>query len=340
MRAKAISTIAALFAVAAFGQTPAPQGGDRTFHFANTDSVQGMQEIATVIRSVADIRNLTVDTTQRTLVLQSTASQAALADWLFNDLDKPANLPPQTTPDPAMHEYRMPGSNDDVVRVFYPKHAATIQELQEVAVLVRSIADIRRLFTYNEPRAVVMRGTADQAAAAEWLVNTLDTARQKPISSKLEYRMPGGNDDVVRVFLLTHADTVQQFQEIATDIRSIGDIRRLFTYNTARAVAMRGTADQAGLAEWLIGELDKPANSADSAVHEFHMAGTPEDVVRVFYLPHSGTVQHFQEIVTYIRSTTQIRRAFTYNAPRALTLRGTAAQIAQANQLIQERDKP
>jgi hypothetical protein len=70
------------------------------------------------------------------------------------------------------------------------------------------------------------------------------------------------------------------------------------------------------------------------------MSGTAEDVVRVFYLPHSGTVQHFQEIATFVRSTTQIRRAFTYNAPRALTLRGTADQIAQANQLIQERDKP
>src|SRR5258708_27866030 len=121
-------------------------------------------------------------------------------------------------------------------------------------------------------------------------------------------------------------------------VRSIRDTRRMFTYNGPKAVAMRGTVDQAALAEWLFSELDKVVH--DSAVHEYRMSGTAENVVRVFYLPHSGTVQHFQEIATSIRTTTQIRRAFTYNAPRALTLRGTAAQIAQANQLIQERDQP
>jgi len=254
MRARTIPiVIASLFASAASGQDV-----DRTFHFANSNTIQGMQEIGTVIRTIPAIRDVTVDTAQRTLILHSTAGQAALAEWLFNELDKPANLPPPQPNGPAMIEYRVPGSNDDVVRVFY----------------------------------------------------------------------------------LTYMETLQSFQEIATLVRSTGDIRRLLTYNTAKAIAMRGTADQAALAEWLIGELDKPVNPTDSAVHEFHMAGTEENVVRVFYLPHSGTLQHFQEIVTFVRSTTQIRRAFTYNAPRALTMRGTADQIAQANQLIQERDKP
>ncbi len=254
MRVKAKpAVIAVLFAFVALGQDV-----DRTYHFANTDTPQGMQEIATVIRTIADIPNLTADTTQRTLTFHSSAGAAALADWLFNELDKPANLPPQQTPDLAKHEYRVAGSDDDVVRVFYLTHTETLQNLQEVATVTRSIGGIRRLFTYNAPRAIVWRGTTDQAA----------------------------------------------------------------------------------LAAWLLTELDKPANPTDSAVHEFHMAGTPENVVRVFYLPHSGTLQHFQEIATFVRSTTQIRRAFTYNAPRALTLRGTADQIAQANQLIQERDQP
>src|SRR5262249_1978721 len=132
----------------------------------------------------------------------------------------------------------------------------------------------------------------------------------------------------------------QSLQEIATLTRSIGDIRRLFTYNAAKAVVSRGTTDQAALAEWLLRELDKPVKRTDSTVHEFHLAAPPEDTVRVFYLPRSGTIQQFQEFVTWVRGTTQIRRVFTYNAPRAVAMRGTADQIASASRLIQERERP
>jgi len=336
MHTKAITMgIVGIFTLAAFGQDT-----NRVFYFAGADTVQDIQEVATLIRAVGDIQQVTTDNEQKSLAVHGTAGQIALAEWLFGELDKPANRQPlaQQSPDAATHEYRVQGSNEDVVRVFYAKHTASVRDFQEVATLVRSIAAVRRMFTYNEPRALAMRGTADQAALAEWLVNTLDTPQPNGASAKLEYKMPGGSDDVVRVFYLAHTDTVQNLQEVATLVRSTVDIRYLFTYNANNAVAMRGTSDQAALAEWLVGELDKPVK--DSAVHEYRMSGTAEDVVRVFYLPHSGTVQHFQEIATSIRTTTQIRRAFTYNAPRALTLRGTADQIAQANHLIQERDKP
>jgi hypothetical protein len=336
MHTKAIPiVIAALFASAVFGQD-----ASRIFNFASTDTVQDIQEVATLIKVMGDIQQVTTDNEQKSLAVRGTAGQIALAEWLFGELDKPANRPPlaQQSPDPATHEYRVQGGNEDVVRVFYPKRTATLQDFQEVATLVRSIADIRRVFTYNEPRALVMRGTADQAALAEWLVNTLNTAQPNDASAKLEYKIPGGSEDVVRVFYLAHTDTLQSLQEVATVVRSIADIRRLFTYNAPKAIAMRGTADQAALAEWLFSELDKLVK--DKAAHEYRMSGTAEDVVRVFYLPHSGTVRQFQEIATFVRSTTHIRRAFTYNAPRALTLRGTADQIAQASQLIQERDKP
>ena len=48
-------------------------------------------------------------------------------------------------------------------------------------------------------------------------------------------------DDVVRVFYLANTGTVQEFQEVATLVRSIGDIRYTFTYNAPKAAALRGT---------------------------------------------------------------------------------------------------
>jgi general secretion pathway protein D len=65
-------------------------------------------------------------------------------------------------------------------------------------------------------------------------------------------------DDVVKVFYVTNATSVQEFQEIATAVRSLTEIRRVFTYNAQKAMLVRGTVDQVALAEKLVHDLDKP----------------------------------------------------------------------------------
>src|SRR6266566_2523025 len=65
-------------------------------------------------------------------------------------------------------------------------------------------------------------------------------------------------DQVVKVFYLKNVGSPQELQEIATDVRSICDIRRLFTYNSQRALIVRAEADRVALAEKVIADLDKP----------------------------------------------------------------------------------
>jgi len=65
-------------------------------------------------------------------------------------------------------------------------------------------------------------------------------------------------DEVVKVFYVTNATSVQEFQEIATAIRTVPEIRRVFTYAAQKAIIVRGTVDQVSLAEKLIHDLDKP----------------------------------------------------------------------------------
>jgi len=307
------------------------QTAERVFHFSSTDTPQQIGEIATVIRSIGNISSLSTDSGQKTLSVHGTDSQVSLADWIFNELD-------QSAPNPNVHEYRLSetGDPDNVVRVFYLNHAPSLQQLQEVATLVRSVVEVRRLFTYNSTRAIVIRGTVSQVALSAWLIGELD--KPAPDSAKHEYHMPGDGDDIVRVLYLPHAQTVQDFQEEAVLIRSIADIRRLFTYNAPKAIALRGTKDQMALAEWFVSEFDKsPAGSGTP--REFHLDGGPENVVGLFYLTHAATPQRLQEIAVDVRTTTGVRRLFTYNAPRAMALRGTADQIAQAERLIAERDR-
>jgi general secretion pathway protein D len=65
-------------------------------------------------------------------------------------------------------------------------------------------------------------------------------------------------DDVVKVFYVKNATSVQEFQEIATAIRTVAEIRRVFTYNAQRAMIVRDTVDKVALAEKLVQDLDKP----------------------------------------------------------------------------------
>jgi hypothetical protein len=335
---KLIMFAIALCASLASGQTSTELNQDRTFRFTHTESTQQLQEIATLIRSIGDIRNLSIDDEQKAMTVHGTADEIALAGWLFNELDRPGNQQPPQGQSGTLVEFHVPGTGDNVVRVFYLPYAKTVQEFQEAATLVRNITNIRRLFTFNAPRAVTTRGTADQSRLAEWLFNELAKPADQDSAAR-QYRMPGGADDVIRVFHMPHTKTVQDFQEVATLIRSIADIRQLFTYNAPRAVALRGNSDQVSLAAWLANELDKPATNS-SASAEYRMSDGPENVVRVFYLRQAATVQEFQQIAIFVRTRTSVRRAFTYNAPRALALRGTVTQLGQAAQLIAERSNP
>ncbi len=47
---------------------------------------------------------------------------------------------------------------DMVVKVFYLKNITDVQEFQEIATAVRSVTDIRRMFTYNAQNAILVRG--------------------------------------------------------------------------------------------------------------------------------------------------------------------------------------
>ena len=65
-------------------------------------------------------------------------------------------------------------------------------------------------------------------------------------------------DEVVKVFYLKNPTSVQEFQEIITGIRSVTDVRRMFTFNAQNAVMVRDTVDKVALVEKLLHDMDKP----------------------------------------------------------------------------------
>lgn len=329
-------TIATLFAAA----TPA-QEADRVLHFTATNSPQDFEEIATVIQATTNIPKVPVDTSEQSLTLHGTAEQVALAEWLFTNLDKPTNVPPSA----AKQEYRLSDSADDVVRLFYLKNPEIPRGVQEVATAVRSLVNVRRMFTYNDLRAVAVRGTEEQIRAVEFLFTAMDKPAIQPgqklqSSASPEFRMTGPPFNTVRVFYIPNTKTIRNFQEVATLVRSIMDVRYLFTYNAARAVAVRGTDDQIALTKWLFENLDAAsATATHSGVDEYRLSPTTDDFVRVIYLTHPGTPERLQETASQVRTKASIRRLFTYTAPNAIVVRDTTEKLALASRLIQEQDK-
>ena len=171
MRAIAIQFMsAALFASLASGQTPATER-DHVVPFTYAKTEQAVQEIATLVRHMTDLGQVSTDSARTTLSLRGTSDQIALAEWLVAKLDRPA---PPARQDQTL-EYRLPGGGDNVVRVFYLTHAATPQKLQKIATTVRGATAVRRLFTYNALRALSLRGTSDQIALAGQLIEERDT---------------------------------------------------------------------------------------------------------------------------------------------------------------------
>ena len=323
-------------------QPDSPGRVTRTLHFTHIDSAQSMQEIATLIRSIAEIRDASIKPDARVLEITGNAEQVSLAEWLLAQTDAP--LPHSEPAD--VHEFRMAGTKENVVHVYYLRHADTIEQLQEMTTLVRAIGEIRRALTYNAAKVVTLRGTADEIALADWLFSQLDVApsesqNAKQVRSSQDFRFSGSADDVTRVFFIDYAETVQQLQEAATLVRSIGEIRRVFTHNQLRALALRGTPDQIDLAQWLLARLEPPRTgsvartASERSQPEYAMKSSPEDVVRVFFLPPSESVQTLQEKAVQIRMKTKAPRLFTFNSERAIAVRASATQMEDVSQAFQ-----
>ncbi len=315
--------LTALLTPVIFGQSPTAAMQDRVFTLKHAGTVQEFQEIANVIRTITEIRDMTADNAQQTVAVHGTTEQLGLAGWLVTQLDQPVGSVSAAVP-----EYKGP-ANNEVVRVLYLTHAGTVQDFQEIANATRTITELRRVFTYNDGRAMVVRGAPEQVAMAEWTAHELD----QRTSATPDYAI-GGNDSI-RIFSVANAKSVSDFQEMANTLRTMAEIRRVFTYSGGRAMAVRGTPEELAMADWLLKQLDKPGPQSQAS-EEFRVAGAADDVMRVFYLPPAQTTQAFQQSAAQIRTTLQIRRVFTYNSLRALSVRGTESQLALAQHMIEE----
>ncbi len=324
--------IAFLTVLLAAGAWSQPQEQTRVFAFANGANPQRMQEVLNIVRSMAEVRQAAMDVPGRALHVTGTADQIALTTWLFTDLDKPVGPPPRSL---VVRENTFSDPRSPVVRIYYPAHLSTPVQFQELVNMMRSVSEAQRVVVLHEAGAVVMRGSEEQVALAEWLLRNIDEAASgAAVPALRQYTYPDSalglperRTTAVRIYHPSAIVTPLALQETINGVRSIADIQRAIAFTSPRAIVIRGTTDQVAVADWLVHELDQ---ATPAASHEYRIPGSPDGVVRSFFLAKNTSAADLMGTLARIRQTTGIQRAVAYSQQRALLLRGTPEQIGGA----------
>jgi len=319
--------IAALFVSAGFGQN-----ADKTFYFTQPASNADMAAMATMIRTVADVQNISVDREHQALALNGPVDKLAVTEWLFQQLDRPAGQ----SLGGAAPQYQMGGDNGETVSVFRIPPSATTADLTAAVTAIRTVGDLQRLFPYEAQRAIAARGPADRIAAAGWILQqlfppdgTVATGDSPSYPSPMRDMRPEMATDVIKVFRMDPAATNAGLVAMVTAIRTVADLQRLFPFETGKAIIANGSADKMAVAEWLIHELGKPSDP--QATHETRLPGVTDGVVRVFY---PGRSADLAALVTQMRAALDIQRMFPLTLSAAIVLRGRPDQIAAAEEMV------
>ena len=141
--------------------------------------------------------------------------------------------------------------------------------------------------------------------------------------------------NVERVFRLTHTPAATGQNEIATTIRTVGQIQKVSVDPVAATMTVQGSATQIALAEWLVPRLDAGIPGPQS----YNVAGNPNDMIVVYPLVNIRDMTSLQEIITTVRTVLDLQLVYNISSSRTLTLRGTANQMAAVDFALPKLDQ-
>jgi type II secretory pathway component GspD/PulD (secretin) len=226
-------------------------------------------------------------------------------------------------------------------RVLSFTHSNTAQGYQEIGNAIRSVAEVQGSVD-AERKTLSVSGAPEKLAVAAWLFSQLDApaAVGRPGTPQ---SMPGIADNNLRIYRLVNANTPTALQELLNATRSVVEINRMFPIASQSAIILRGTEEQVKAADFLIGELDKPAGKplSNPPAYPYQPGNNqPADVIRVFYLKNIQTPTQLQETVNAVRSLAEINRMFPFGPLNAIMARASEGQMAATEWLIQQLDRP
>jgi len=220
-----IVTLLVVLAVSAFA-------GERNLQLANPATQQSIQELATVIRTVGQIKTVNIER-PGSFHVEGTPGELDMAEWMLSHFDRPTGWRPneQELKNPAARTFQ------NSVRIFYLAADITPQSTQETLTILRTVLDTQKVFNFTAHRALVVRGTSTELEAIEWLLRAMaGRATSEP------YKLEDPRFDTLRVFPLAPATSPKQVQETLTRLRTDLRIQKIFNLSSPPTLVVRATA--------------------------------------------------------------------------------------------------
>ena len=233
-------------------------------------------------------------------------------------------------------------AGDSVTQVLSFSSADTPQTMQEITYAIRSISELPQTSLQTASRSLTIQAAPSSQALADWLFQQLDAPQSAPPQDSQvdSYPALSGSSDQLRIFRLAHPAGAQAFQGIVNAIRVLPELTKVFPCFSKTAIAVRGTADQLAMAEWLFKQLDQlpPQPGQTRAEQQFHSALSKLPEVRVMYYAHATTAPEQQPVVNAVRTIPELTHVFPVTAQGAIAMSGTADRIALAEWLFGQVD--
>jgi hypothetical protein len=240
------------------GITPPFPTQSTVVRLTNAPSDKALKEIAVLLRAVTGSPYLSSNIAQSTIAITGTPEQLTLAEWLLKEVDKPADWRPSDSEygNPTAREYKVPGASDELARVFYLRGTATPQGVQEILTILRTVADVQKLFSRSEPKMIAYRADPSQANLIEWLLPKLDNPSGDLTHSSDTFKVPApardGSDDILQVFYLKPPVSRAEFNRLLMALRTSVYIQKTFGTLSPPVLVVRGSSAQISESEQLI----------------------------------------------------------------------------------------
>jgi uncharacterized protein (TIGR03435 family) len=233
-------------------------------------------------------------------------------------------------------EYRPTDSAGELVCVFYPSPVRPPEAISQTISLIRGLG-LYRLVSVSGSKSVVMRAPENQIKTAEWLLLQLE----KTVPGRAEYRTADGAAGI----LYAPQPPGTTHDELLPAIRQVTDNLFLVRSHNPEAIIVRGSSSVIDVSAWLLHALNEPASERRFVTHEFKLdparngPGAEDEIVGVFYAP-AETEAALRELAGAVHLATRVVRIAVCPGAGAFVIRGTAAQIALAEDMLKGKAAP
>jgi type II secretory pathway component GspD/PulD (secretin) len=232
----------------------------RVFHLtrAAASPPQAIQELLTVIRTIGDVQKTFHYVDHADVVVRGRASELRLVEFLVGALDRTPDAARAALAMSPEHHYAW-AKGTDTVRVYYLAHSSAPREMQEILTNLRTVLDIQRVFNFTALHALVVRGTPETIAAAEWMIRSLDVPADAKGPTR-EFTAPSNMPGGAMIHVLYPVNLKDRaLKETLTKLRTDLKLQKVFLKTAPATLVVRGSADQVDRADQLVQAADKAA---------------------------------------------------------------------------------